>query len=94
MKRYYVNVISAAFHYGISRLFVIGLVLSVLGILGNSRVYAQAAACTDGEDCLCDTLPANDPNVIFCEDFEDQAFYELVPGHWVDNDPGRFLEDA
>lgn len=44
-------------------------------------------ACTDGVDCLCDAL-ASDPDIAFCEDFEDPG-YNAYPDHagYFDNHP-------
>lgn len=55
-------------------------------------------SCADGVDCYCDRvsgagpLGTGDPlyraDRIFCEDYEDERFYENVAGGWIDGAPG------
>lgn len=42
---------------------------------------ASSGACTDGVDCYCDTV--SDPNLLFCEDYEDLDYYENTANDWV-----------
>jgi hypothetical protein len=51
--------------------------------------FTAGAFCTDGVDCYCDRVkdPADsfyDPNLIFCEDFEDPTYENPDPdsNHW------------
>ncbi len=64
------------------------LPIAALLALVASGAAAKDTPCTDGVDCLCDRLanpadPLYDPNVVFCEDFEDPRLNngdQLVPG--------------
>lgn len=55
------------------RCTLVGVVLAGC-VLVSSQVKADP--CTDGLDCLCDTLVATDPDVVFCEDFENDRLQE------------------
>lgn len=62
------------------------LALAFLLLLA-APAWAGAESCTDGVDCFCDRIedsedPIYDANVVFCEDFENLAYYEDVPGAW------------
>jgi hypothetical protein len=64
--------------------------LSVIVLVSVVLPFASGATCTDGADCFCDSVAAPaGSSILMCEDFEDAAYYELVPGHWVDNGPGE-----
>jgi len=60
-------------------------------------IGASASAggpCTDGTNCYCDRVgnsgsPSHDGALIWCEDFEDAAFYDDVPGAWYQSPPGN-----
>lgn len=45
----------------------------------------SAGGCTDGVDCLCDTLSPTS-TLLFCEDFESVALYENVEDGWPDGE--------
>jgi hypothetical protein len=55
-------------------------------LLLGGPVSAQTSPCTDGVDCYCDQI--SDPNLLLCEDFENRAYYEDVPGAWYEE--GRY----
>lgn len=72
------------------------------GYLSGNATTTEAnpplTACTDGVDCRCDTI--NDPDMIFCEDFESPALaaYEVSTdggasdkgsSGWFDTYPGQ-----
>ena len=42
-------------------------------------------ACTDGVDCMCDTLNPSS-TLLFCEDFESAALYENIEDGWPDGE--------
>jgi hypothetical protein len=58
---------------------------------------ALGATCTDGVDCLCDIIDTIDPNVKYCEDFENLGYNvagPLVAGHtWYDKYGGTNSDD-
>lgn len=47
----------------------------ILSVLGGS------GACTDGVDCLCDTISTTS-TLLFCQDFEDAGFYTDAADSW------------
>lgn len=63
-----------------------GLIFSD-GLIGMAGFAASGGSCTDGVDCLCDTISTTSTKV-FCEDFENIDYYEGGVGDWSDTDPG------
>ena len=67
------------------------------GIKFKGGQSLSSSSCTDGVDCVCDTVGGTLPsgtNVLFCEDFDDPVLYSanangnpanLANGHWVDS---------
>jgi len=74
------------------RIFSLAPALGMLlggGLSGLVATDADAAACTDGVDCVCDVIKSQYPDVFFCDDFENPGYDKagpLQPGHaWYDN---------
>lgn len=66
---------------------VLGLLAMIAAFASGAAPYARAVTCSDGVDCYCDRVknPSNvayDRSLIYCEDFEDPAYYNDVPGAW------------
>lgn len=55
------------------------------GNIGTASAPPVAGACTDGVDCLCDTVNPSS-TLLFCEDFESVALYENVEDGWIDGE--------
>ena len=57
------------------------------GLVVGVAAGAAAAPCTDGVDCLCDTIGQSQGGVVFCEDFENPGYEDpgtLSGGHpWI-----------
>lgn len=62
----------------------LGTLLPALALWLVPTLPARAVPCTDGVDCVCDTIAASHPDVIFCDDFENPDYDvagPLVQGH-------------
>ena len=61
-----------------------GLILTD-GLIGMAGFSASGASCTDGVDCLCDTIVTSN-TLLACEDFEFVNYYEDGEGDWSDGE--------
>ena len=53
--------------------FLLLAVFTVLILVNANLAQVLGDPCTGDVDCLCDNLQ-NDPNVVFCEDYENPAY--------------------
>lgn len=54
-------------------------------LMAASAAEAKDESCVDGSNCLCDKISQQDPNVVFCEDFEASSLDQNASGPgWTD----------